>query len=147
MNLHISTEDMAKINAALAAEKEPTNKIDQAVESAMDIRKSLASIHGEPYARLVEIGVLTHKLMKLVTFLNRGLIQTAEGYEEAQARGVLEVAGSICAKMLTHASEIYAGDVEGFDAAAMTKWMDRISDAEEAAAKLIEEEFFKNEDQ
>lgn len=123
----------------------PTDPIERALEPADDIRRSLVAVRGEAYAKLVEIGVMTHKQVKLVNFLASCLMETAEGFDKEQHEQVGQIMALMCARCLTLASKIYAPNSGDLDAKELTEWIDRITDAEDAAAGTIEQELFGKE--
>ena len=124
----------------------PTDPIERALEPAEDIRRSLVAVRGEAYAKLVEIGVMTHKQVKLVNFLATCLMETADGFGEEQHEQVGQIMAMMCARSLTLASKIYAPNSGDLDAKELTEWIDRITDAEDAAAGTIEQELFGKDD-
>lgn len=148
MNMHIDPDTFAKIQAQLEQERgnAPTNKIDQAFESAGDIRSSLVSVKGERYARLVEIGVTIHKQMSIAAFTCKALADSGE-MDSAATQQILDIAAKMYAQMLNHACVLYKEDHNMEFAHELTGWVDRVLNAEEVAAKTITKELFKGEDE
>jgi len=150
MNLHISPEDMAKIQEHLKEEMscKPANPIAKALESADAIRENLVAVKGEKYALLVEIGVLIHKRTKLMAFVTSVMSDVIEEFGDEQRMAIGQVDASLSAKTLNYAAIIYGGeDFKAADAQELTGWIDKIIDAEDSGVSGLANELFGKEDE
>lgn len=137
--------ELVKIAIDLSLESKPKSVIDAALETAMDIRQNLLSIRGPEYLRVVEIGVLIKKQMKIMSFLSGGLVMSAEGYGEKQHELMGNVSSMLLAKILTHSMHLaFGNDDDQAAAKEVQDWIDRLTEAEEMASGTIEKELMRN---
>lgn len=148
MNFNVTPEMLAQIEADLKKESEQDKGlIESALESATTIRENLIAIKGEEYARLVEIGVLTHKRIKLCSFLISILEEAVEDFGPVQRMAFATIDTTMSARIINHACKLIAPDADAKYAAELTSWIDRIVDAETDGIAGIEEKLFGKEDE
>jgi hypothetical protein len=132
--MNIRPEDLLRIKKDLEQETEPDNPIDQAMESAELIRENIASIKGEQYLRLIEIGVLVQKTIEL----NAVLAHTAFDDESLQLTMIGKIGATLGGKIVSHASMLYMGqEMSADEAKEMISWVERIANAEKAGIEQL----------
>lgn len=145
MNMNIDAATIAQLQEEINAE---SNKglLDKISESADTIRENLKSIKGEDYARLVEVGVLIHKRVKLTKFLLDILSEEVEDFGDEHARIFSHIDASMSAHILNHACKIMKEDADAEYAAELTSWIDRIIDAEQDGIDMFAKDLMRKED-
>ena len=145
-----SAQAETNVQIALDLHREQKNdsekdEVDQAFEAAFDIMDTLKATKGEGYAKTVEVAMLMRKQQQMVEMLLGAAI--AGGSIPRHAAPMLQTANThMIAKVISIAARLANLNSNTLpDAEELMGWVDRMIEAEQAAAKKLVEKATKDD--
>jgi hypothetical protein len=129
--------DNVQITLDLWRESQPKSAFDEAFEDVDTMYRTIASKHGDGYARTVEMAVLAKKLLDLNGVLLSALVDT-NAMEDKKAEVIFGLAGTLVSKIISKTSDALKVKIKGpADAEALMQWADRITECESKGAMSL----------